>query len=530
MIVRKAMRVATVLILSVIADYAMAGGAWIADANGCKMWDVSPKPNESVSWSGACANGYAEGPGTQEWTVDGVKAYVFEGKLFAGKLNGQGKTTNAKGGSYEGNFVDGLPQGKGITIFADGARYEGDFALGKPTGKGVYTWGNGTSYAGDISDGRPNGKGVMKFPSGDNYEGDFVDGKRTGKGSYSWASGDRYEGDFVDGKLEGSGVTTFANGDRYKGSYSNGKFEGRGVMTYAKSNKVQYEGYWKAGEYDGLGILIERPNPPQMGEFQAGKFVRSRKVVANGPAYVDIQFCAPRYSKAALDAKEEGTVRVKFEIAADGRLSSLSIVNSSGFADLDQATAAALSRCTVYAEIKDGRPIASTLVMDYAWKPIPPKVPEIVAHLKDDEGVLVIDFLIVEVKSLDHPEQIVKRNGQEAHDTQIRNLTTRKKYDAMYKSGIGVFVVPEGNYCLDSFTTYTKVDGRAGESYPHWCKGESIAVKKGIINNAGEWWFAQQGGTDDDLFHSHSILIGEYENGPRLLQRTVNLYPALFAE
>jgi len=37
---------------------------WIADARtGCKVINLTPKPPETISWSGSCANGLAQGSG-----------------------------------------------------------------------------------------------------------------------------------------------------------------------------------------------------------------------------------------------------------------------------------------------------------------------------------------------------------------------------------------------------------------------------------------------------------------------------------
>lgn len=221
-------RLATALILAGLCCHATAAGNWIADANDCKLWDGNPKDKETVTWSGACKDGYAEGPGVLQWIVDGKPSSTFEGSFSAGKRNGKGVEASVSGVRFEGNFVDDHREGKGALTFPDGAHYEGDF-LGdrrtgkgamtfkdgahyegdfvndKLTGKGVFTWADGARYEGDMVDGNPSGKGAIKLASGDRYEGDFVGGKRTGKGVYTWASGDRYEGDFVDGKMVGGG-------------------------------------------------------------------------------------------------------------------------------------------------------------------------------------------------------------------------------------------------------------------------------------------------------------------------------------
>lgn len=98
-------------------------GEWIADANGCKVWNQYPKPGESVSWSGACDNGIANGNGVMQWFKDGQL-----------------------GSKYEGYLVDGKRAGKGVVFWKDGNRYEGDFVDGKLAGKGFYVTQNGNRY------------------------------------------------------------------------------------------------------------------------------------------------------------------------------------------------------------------------------------------------------------------------------------------------------------------------------------------------------------------------------------------------
>lgn len=45
----------------------------IKSTQGCKLVNPNPVPNETVRWSGACKNGYAQGSGTLTWFKDGVK-------------------------------------------------------------------------------------------------------------------------------------------------------------------------------------------------------------------------------------------------------------------------------------------------------------------------------------------------------------------------------------------------------------------------------------------------------------------------
>jgi hypothetical protein len=35
--------------------------SWIADQNGCRVWNSNPGSEETVTWSGPCKDGYANG-------------------------------------------------------------------------------------------------------------------------------------------------------------------------------------------------------------------------------------------------------------------------------------------------------------------------------------------------------------------------------------------------------------------------------------------------------------------------------------
>ncbi|RKZ91193.1 MAG: hypothetical protein DRR19_07900 [Candidatus Parabeggiatoa sp. nov. 1] len=60
----------------------------IADKNtGCKMWG---KPNDKITWSGQCVNGFAEGKGILKRYRNGSLFHSYDGYVRNGKLQGQG--------------------------------------------------------------------------------------------------------------------------------------------------------------------------------------------------------------------------------------------------------------------------------------------------------------------------------------------------------------------------------------------------------------------------------------------------------
>lgn len=168
------------LILSVFVPANAAGIYQTDPKTGCKMWNPSPEPSDTFSWSGNCKDGYSEGSGVAQYFADG-------------------------------NFV---------------GKYEGSFVKGKRSGKGVATWTNGNRYEGDWLDDNMHGKGLMTSVSGASYKGDWVQDKMQGYGVYIWADGMQYEGNWVDGYMQGTGVLKFPDGREQRGRFEKDRFIG----------------------------------------------------------------------------------------------------------------------------------------------------------------------------------------------------------------------------------------------------------------------------------------------------------------
>lgn len=66
---------ATMLFLIVNTTKAEASeGNWIITDKGCKVWNPSPQPNESVTWSGECVDGKAHGNGILQWYQNRIES------------------------------------------------------------------------------------------------------------------------------------------------------------------------------------------------------------------------------------------------------------------------------------------------------------------------------------------------------------------------------------------------------------------------------------------------------------------------
>jgi hypothetical protein len=143
---------ATLVILSAVFVPAAAhAGAWISDSSvGCRVWNPHPRPGETVQWSGACANGLAQGRGAAQWFRDGIPFETDEGEWRSGRQTGYGSQVWSAG-RYDGELLDGEPHGSG-TLILQKLRYEGDFRNGKPDGTGTLFRGS-ESFRGVWTDG-----------------------------------------------------------------------------------------------------------------------------------------------------------------------------------------------------------------------------------------------------------------------------------------------------------------------------------------------------------------------------------------
>lgn len=269
-------------------------GAWIADEKGCKFRDMSPLPDETITWDGKCVEGRGDGKGVLTWLkfgqVTGTSVGVFkdgmlnsfgrqeivgkgytEGTFKNGRLEGKGKRvgTGTNVFEYEGSFKTGKYDGLGRLIMQNGNTVEGTFKDGKPEGKGKFVWKDGSIYEGEFHDGRNEGKGKTVFINGNSYEGDFKNNKPEGKGKFVWKEGSTYEGEFREGKGNGRGKHTFPNGNSIEGYFKDYAAEGQGK--YVWKDGGYYEGNFRGGKFDGQGKQIFRDGGSYDGAFRDGK-------------------------------------------------------------------------------------------------------------------------------------------------------------------------------------------------------------------------------------------------------------------
>jgi hypothetical protein len=126
------------------------------DRADCRTWDPYPQRGETVSWSGECQSGKAEGAGTLTWHyTDPAGNPLVEtsaGKLTAGKWNGQVTMAMPNDNRFDGMYRDGAKNGHGVYIWSDG-RYDGAWKDDKPDGLGTFTDADGKPHTGEWKQG-----------------------------------------------------------------------------------------------------------------------------------------------------------------------------------------------------------------------------------------------------------------------------------------------------------------------------------------------------------------------------------------
>lgn len=247
-----------------------AEGGWIKDSvTDCAAWSIKkPRPDEGVSWSGACVDGKASGRGVLIWWDQKGLVARYTGEMSAGKLNGEGRlflraddakgyheylgrfddskpvgtgfVRTAKGAKFIGEVIDGIRHGKGVLLTTEGWLIKGEIKDGKGVGTLVvdYTTDEGERYIGQVKNGKRNGFGILTASDKDFYAGGFSDGKPNGPGIYKGVKGDRYSGDFAGGKPNGFGTSIDPDGNVVQGRFVNGDPEGTVLVTKADGTQT----------------------------------------------------------------------------------------------------------------------------------------------------------------------------------------------------------------------------------------------------------------------------------------------------
>jgi hypothetical protein len=170
-------------LIAVAAAQERRDPGWIADARtGCRVWNASPQPNETIRWEGPCVAGLAHGRGVLQWYENDRPTERSEGEYREGRQNGHATVTFSNGNRYDGEWLDGRRHGRGVLTWANGDRYEGEWRDNKRDGRGISMYSSGDRYEGEWRDDLPNGFGnyynstINRASSGIWHDGCFREG------------------------------------------------------------------------------------------------------------------------------------------------------------------------------------------------------------------------------------------------------------------------------------------------------------------------------------------------------------------
>jgi protein TonB len=111
-------------------------------------------------------------------------------------------------------------------------------------------------------------------------------------------------------------------------------------------------------------------NPPPRPEPESAKSEPSTAGPTSVRGSLSGLFSGDDYPSAALDANEQGSVRVRVEIDRQGRVSSCQVVESSGHSSLDIATCRIVQSRAHFLPARDanGNPVVSSYSQSIKWQ------------------------------------------------------------------------------------------------------------------------------------------------------------------
>ena len=108
----------------------------------CYVWRQSLKQDESMTWTGSCTDGRADGRGVLKWAWKGTPFRVVEvegtGLLRSGRMEGRWIERFSRGTVWEGLYLEGKRHGHWVERYVGGAVHEGPYLEGKKHGRWVF--------------------------------------------------------------------------------------------------------------------------------------------------------------------------------------------------------------------------------------------------------------------------------------------------------------------------------------------------------------------------------------------------------
>jgi len=282
------------LTLFALSSHAARNEQWVSTTSGCMVSASSAMAKDiTVTWSGRCSDGYADGKGTMTWS----NGNRYEGDVYVGVISGKGNFYWANGDWYEGDFKNGRRDGIGTQHFGCTGQYYGEFHNNVMDGVGVMSMVDGNRYEGVFRNGLLEGVGIRYLADGGRYEGEFKRNQQDGIGTLFQANHYRYEGEFKDNHAEGHALVTDENGATFEGMYIDGQVEGRGILS--KPNGERDVGTFSSRK--GVLRLVSTLGPPLYEPCQTQ--CSSNVASCNSGNFMAISPDDPTYQTKILDAQ-----------------------------------------------------------------------------------------------------------------------------------------------------------------------------------------------------------------------------------
>jgi TonB family protein len=85
-------------------------------------------------------------------------------------------------------------------------------------------------------------------------------------------------------------------------------------------------------------------------------------------AKLDFHSCArPEYPRDDVQAGHQGTVKLGFLVDENGRVKDSKVMESSGFASLDEAARSTLAQCSFQPALENGKAVQQWTKVQYVW-------------------------------------------------------------------------------------------------------------------------------------------------------------------
>ena len=181
-------------------DQPVGTACWrqLGERSGCFVWQRrSFRVSTSITWSGNCTNGFAQGEGTLTERANETSLLASTGLLVDGKRTGRWVDHESDGDRGEGAYVDGERNGHWVWRYASGNVEEGPYVNGERNGHWLIRRTDGSAEEGPVVDGKAHGGWVLRRTDGTIEEGPRVNGPRTGEWVIRKPDGTVEEGPYV---------------------------------------------------------------------------------------------------------------------------------------------------------------------------------------------------------------------------------------------------------------------------------------------------------------------------------------------